>query len=268
MATTLKYPVQYKDLPFHSNGNEIETFLAQLDALSTFGLYDAAQLVESMNGSVRCWNTLSQLAPSLAYSQAPILLVTCTMDINGNIWMSPNQKTLAQLRYILLHVPQHVVILVAVIPWDPLVTGHSIWTRINPISDTEDAKISCDKQCEPWNINSIQRQWTNILRNVLNFNAVQIHLMQARTVYLCIPSLILKHKWTGNATITQTSQAHDRRRLFVTDFVLCNTPNFKHCVSWLALDENHIDGDITQIAHTDIPWSETQFINTLVLPRF
>ena len=265
---SVKYKIIYDDLPFRING-AIETFLGQLDALSTFGLFDASQLIQSLNG-MNNWNSLNQNNGEHAYTRSPILLVTCTMDVNGKLWISPSPTTIAQLRYILLHVPRNILILIAIIPWDPLVTGNAIWTRVNPIADTEDSKLSCDAQCEPWKLDSIQQQWLHILSRVLQFNSVQIQLMQSRTVFLCIPTLILKHKWTGGDDISSAANlAHQRRQRFVTDFVIQKTSNFKHCVSWLALDENHLVEDkhkINRPAHTDIPWSETQFINTLVLP--
>jgi len=257
------HPIDPDQLPLYAKDDTaaIRCFLAQLSCLSTFGLHTASQIATSLGKETRCWNDLNQ-SP---LQQTPIVLITCTLSPEGNVWIHP--KYASALRQILLEIPLNALILVVLIPWDPLQFVASVWMRVNAVASTEDSKAACDRQCNPWKINNIEAKWLEFLHTQLS--PLEIPLVANRTVYLCLPSLILHHSWLGDEETIGSATAMDRRQHFVWNHLLHWIPQMKHCISWICLDSKQIfrnPAPSEGFIHTDIPWRDTQFINTLIFP--
>ncbi|AYV86456.1 MAG: hypothetical protein Sylvanvirus1_52 [Sylvanvirus sp.] len=280
------YPVDPNTLPFYEGKSAPAAFQSSLEVLGSFGLHSPSQVQGALaellkvcpHAELKHWsylmnNTLPGLLTLPIHShtvcQTPFMILSVTMAPNGNFLLPIDQ--LHMFKDILHHIPPQVILLMVVIPWDPLQAVGSIWSKLDPIVTSEEATRSCDKQCEFLQLSTLTKTWWSTLDKMLPGHRDLFLQLQQQSVFLCVPSLLIEHGWYGDAKSLQLPNAQARRHYFMWSIVLQHIPQFQHCIAWLCLDSSHCiltpstPTSMTQPVHLDIPWTDRQFISTLIL---
>lgn len=296
--TSRVYDVDPHQLEKIQGQGAFDVFLRQMECLSTFGLYSSSELNSSLTHHNQEWNALCygmqdriQHVPCL---NVPILIMSVSVNPFGEFIINFEPEVEISLLYLFSKIPNEIIVLLVMIPSDPVQFASSVYSRIEPISHTEDCKRACEEQCSPYKLSNLELLWKDYVMSLLHNRKSEvfkeyvansesstslntssrtsstvisedlystwiqrkIQQVLARTFYLCIPSLLITHQWTYDSEMLSKKDAADRQHQFVWSFILPRIPRFEHCISWLALDPSHVLSPSRESVSLESPWTQ------------
>ena len=169
------YPVNPETLITWSNPNVEEVFISEIDCFSSFNSnYKNSDIINLLNKYKIFrtkypehfhWDFLVNQSES---TDCEFILVSVTISPSGELYIL--DRSINHIYHILMSFPDNVLVVICPVPWDPIQMITSVFAKINPVANSEDALRSCGEQCQIYRISCIEKLWFQSLNNFHNIN--------------------------------------------------------------------------------------------------